>query len=248
MRLVDLDGDGYSDVLRSGSRLECFFNDPDRRQAWKRTDFAPRQSLKDFPNVNFSDPRVRLADMNGDGLQDIVLIHDGNVEYWPNLGHNRWGKRLSNERPFSFRFQFADAWYDLNNSHLLEADQQMRVTFETRHSNFPPNVTDLKIAHVSLYFVRKEGFTQTIKVDHLLFTEAGRAGTVGGAANTNNGRISTRDANAGSWLAIQGRQPIGEWELKLPNEDVVKKWFKDEMIEDILFVITYGGTTAAWPG
>ena len=31
--------------------------------------------------------------MTGDGLQDIVLVHDGNVEYWPNLGHGDWGKR-----------------------------------------------------------------------------------------------------------------------------------------------------------
>lgn len=95
VRLVDLDGDGYTDVLRSGSRLECFFNHPDRRLAWKRTNFAPRQTLDAFPNVNFSDPRVKFADMTGDTLQDIVLVHDGSVEYWPNLGHNKWGRRLS---------------------------------------------------------------------------------------------------------------------------------------------------------
>jgi hypothetical protein len=33
--------------------------------------------------------------MSGDGLPDIVLIHDGNVEYWPNLGHGHWGRRLA---------------------------------------------------------------------------------------------------------------------------------------------------------
>ena len=37
VRLVDLDGDGLTDVLRSGSRLECWFNDPDPRRAWQRT-------------------------------------------------------------------------------------------------------------------------------------------------------------------------------------------------------------------
>ena len=30
--------------------------------------------------------------MNGDGLQDIVLVHDGSVEYWPCLGHGDWGE------------------------------------------------------------------------------------------------------------------------------------------------------------
>jgi hypothetical protein len=33
--------------------------------------------------------------MNGDGLQDIVLVHDGNVDYWPNLDHGHWGRRIS---------------------------------------------------------------------------------------------------------------------------------------------------------
>lgn len=112
VRLVDLDGDGYTDILRSGSRLECFFNHPDRRQAWHRTNFAPRQSLDVFPNINFSDPRVRLADMTGDGLQDIVLIHDGNVEYWPNLGHNRWGKRVSMKHAPRFRDPAYSLGYD----------------------------------------------------------------------------------------------------------------------------------------
>ena len=33
--------------------------------------------------------------MTGDGLQDIVLVHDGSVEYWPNLGHGDWGSRIA---------------------------------------------------------------------------------------------------------------------------------------------------------
>ena len=92
VRLVDLDGDGVTDAIRSGSRFELFFNDADR--GWGETRRVERRLLADFPNVNFSDPRVRWADMTGDGLQDIVLIHDGNVEYWPNLGYGNWGRRV----------------------------------------------------------------------------------------------------------------------------------------------------------
>lgn len=96
VRLVDLTGDGVTDAIRSGTRLECYFNDP--RFGWQsggdHTRFVARGALADFPNVNFSDPRVKWADMSGDGLQDIVLVHDGNVAYWPNLGYGRWGKRI----------------------------------------------------------------------------------------------------------------------------------------------------------
>jgi RHS repeat-associated protein len=90
VKLVDLDGDGVTDAIRSGTRLECFFNDPE--VGWKSTRFVERRALEDFPNVNFSDPRVKWGDMSGDSLQDIVLVYDGNVEYWPNLGRGAWGK------------------------------------------------------------------------------------------------------------------------------------------------------------
>ncbi len=93
VRLLDLDGDGVTDAIRSGTRLECFFNDP--KEGWNGTRFVERRALKDFPNVNFSDPRVKWADMTGDGLQDIVLVYDGNIEYWPNLGYGRWARRVS---------------------------------------------------------------------------------------------------------------------------------------------------------
>src|SRR5215207_5733332 len=106
VKLLDLDGDGITDVLRSGSRFECFFNDPDPRHAWRRTAFVERQDLDYFPDVNFSDPRIRLADITGDGLQDVVAIHDGQVEYWPNLGHGRWGRRVTMRRSPRFPYGY----------------------------------------------------------------------------------------------------------------------------------------------
>lgn len=92
VRLVDMDGDGVTDAVRSGTRLECYFNDP--KEGWNKTRFVERRALSEFPNINFSDPRVKWADMTGDGLQDIVLVHNGSVEYWPNLGHGNWDKQV----------------------------------------------------------------------------------------------------------------------------------------------------------
>jgi RHS repeat-associated protein len=92
VRLIDLDGDGATDAVRSGARIECFFNDRDR--GWTDTKQVERRALDAFPDVNFSDPRVRWADMCGAGLQGPVLVHNGSIEYWPSLGHGRWGKRV----------------------------------------------------------------------------------------------------------------------------------------------------------
>ncbi|MDN3249777.1 MULTISPECIES: SpvB/TcaC N-terminal domain-containing protein [unclassified Streptomyces] len=93
VRLIDLDGDGVTDAIRSGTRLECFFQDRDK--GWNEVLSVERSSLDHFPDVDLADPRVRWADMTGDGVQDIVLFQDGNVSYWPNLGRGRWGKRVT---------------------------------------------------------------------------------------------------------------------------------------------------------
>jgi RHS repeat-associated protein len=104
VRLVDLDGDGVTDAIRAGTRLECFFNDP--IEGWNETRHVERRALEVFPNVNFSDPRVKWGDLSGDGLQDIALVYDGNVEYWPNLGYGNWGRRISMHNSPRFPFGY----------------------------------------------------------------------------------------------------------------------------------------------
>jgi hypothetical protein len=37
---------------------------------------------------------VRIADMNGDGIPDVVAIRPGRIEYWPHLGRGRFGDRV----------------------------------------------------------------------------------------------------------------------------------------------------------
>jgi hypothetical protein len=152
---------------------------------------------------------------------------------------------LSGDRPFSFRNQFADQWYDLNNPDQTKTP--MKVKFQTLRADFPPNVETLKIQQVLLYFVRASEKTADIPTAELRFTEQGNQGTVGGSATPIDGVISTRRGNASSWTAMIGKSPVGEWELSLPNTEEVKKHFQDEEIEDILFVITYAGRTPEWP-
>lgn len=99
VRLVDLTGDGVTDVLRSGTSFECYFNHPTEGWSPKRTARIPREGLDTFPNVSFADPRVKFADLSGDGLQDIAVVYQGRIDYWPNLGYGRWGKRIVTQIP-----------------------------------------------------------------------------------------------------------------------------------------------------
>lgn len=41
--------------------------------------------------VRLSDPDVKLADMNGDGIGDIVRLRRGDIQYWPGRGNGFWG-------------------------------------------------------------------------------------------------------------------------------------------------------------
>ncbi len=153
--------------------------------------------------------------------------------------------KMSGDRPFSFRHQFADQWYHLHNPD--QTAMPMVVQFLTRREDFPPNIDDLKIQQVILFFSRKDGTTFEVPVDHLHFTPLGGTGVLGGSASSIDGIISTRRGNAGSWISMSGQSPIGQWELALPNSPQFKNRFKDELIQDILFVITYSGRTPEWP-
>lgn len=89
VRLVDLDGDGITDAIRSGTRVECYFNDRD--EGWHRTRVIQGGDGAMLPSMSFADPAVHWADMTGDGLADVALIYDGNLRYWPSLGHGDFG-------------------------------------------------------------------------------------------------------------------------------------------------------------
>lgn len=95
VRLLDLNGDGVVDAIRSSQRMfYLYFNKGD--EGWDSPVAVTRiHDMSRFPDVFFSDPRVKLADMTGDGLIDIVLVHGGRIDYWPHYGNGRFGSRIT---------------------------------------------------------------------------------------------------------------------------------------------------------
>jgi hypothetical protein len=155
---------------------------------------------------------------------------------------------ISADRPLSFRHEFADQWYELNNPD--QTDTPMVVSITTRREDFPPNLEELKIQHLVLFFSLADGSKFEIPVTNLTFKPEGSDSTIeGGSATTNQGVISTRRVNAGNWTEIvsQAPSPFGTWTLSLSDPLIPFDAFKSEKIEDILFVITYSGRTSEWP-
>ncbi len=93
-RLFDVTGDGITDIVQTGAAHHYIINNDNNFEAWKNIISKNRINSTDFPDINFSDPRVKLADMSGDGMQDIVFIDGNNISYWPNKGYGNWGKKI----------------------------------------------------------------------------------------------------------------------------------------------------------
>jgi RHS repeat-associated protein len=111
VRLVDLTGDGLTDVLMTRDHhflwFECL-----GEEGYAKPQFVERiRKLDEFPDIYFNDPsgRVRLADMTGDGLNDIVLIHNGRVDYWCNLGFGFFGERITMAKSPKLEYNFDPA-------------------------------------------------------------------------------------------------------------------------------------------
>ncbi|MEM7218996.1 MAG: toxin TcdB middle/N-terminal domain-containing protein [Pseudomonadota bacterium] len=90
LRLVDLDGDGIVDLLRSRGRTLYAF--PNRgRDGWGQPVRLPElRAGAASRRVDLDDPRVRLADLSGDGLFDLIRVHAGIIEIWRHLGNGRF--------------------------------------------------------------------------------------------------------------------------------------------------------------
>ena len=121
LKLIDLDGNGHADILISeddafvwhASLAEAGFG-PARRV---------RQALdeEEGPRLVFADASqsIYLADLSGDGLTDLVRIRNGEVCYWPNLGHGRFGAKITMDQ--APRFDHPDQ-FDQRRIRLADID------------------------------------------------------------------------------------------------------------------------------
>jgi hypothetical protein len=157
----------------------------------------------------------------------------------------RLPRTTSADRSYSFRNDFSDAWYDLHNPDTTATP--LTVSFRIEAADFPPNLDDVRTAHVALFFGRRDGINAEIAVDLMTLKPDGETGFVGGAGLTDQGLISTRRGNAGSWLAMIGKSPVGDWQLALPDNARSRALFSEDQVQDILLVVTYSGRLPEWP-
>jgi hypothetical protein len=97
VRWLDLDGDGRTDILITEADALTWY------PSLGRDGFGPARRIptgtdeERGPQPVSADgtDSLHLADMSGDGLTDLVRVRNGEVCYWPNLGHGRFGAKVT---------------------------------------------------------------------------------------------------------------------------------------------------------
>jgi hypothetical protein len=86
--LADLSGDGMADILRIRNGETCYWPN----LGYGR--FGAKVSMDNAPWFDevFDPERVRLADIDGSGITDIIYLHEKGVRLYFNQSGNSWSK------------------------------------------------------------------------------------------------------------------------------------------------------------
>lgn len=97
LRFVDLDGDGHADVLVTEHDAITWYPSLGEAGFGAARRVSRTSDKENTPHLVFADgtQAIYLADMSGDGLQDLCRITEHNVSFWSNLGHGRFGPKTT---------------------------------------------------------------------------------------------------------------------------------------------------------
>jgi hypothetical protein len=180
-------------------------------------------------------------------IADILF----NIEYTA-LASEQYGEvvkaqlrsTFSADRGLSFRYDFPDQWYALNNP--TQTPPPMVVTISLSEQDFPPNLAHLTIDQLVLAFILADGASAGVPLTVSLQRASGAKLT----ATTADTVISTRRASGVPWQALRGQSPKGDWQVYFDEPQTMAALtalLQSSQLNDIVLIVTYEGRTPAWP-
>jgi RHS repeat-associated protein len=85
-QLLDLSGAGKLDIAAFGPPLPGFFERSKDGNGW-----LPFRPFRALPQIDWSEPNVKLIDVTGDGLADALFTENGLFTFYPSLGRSGFG-------------------------------------------------------------------------------------------------------------------------------------------------------------
>jgi hypothetical protein len=252
-RVVIPDGDGFSTVTLQRGFEQVSFTVPVDATGQFATDAQP-EFRNTFEGSGletlwlFDLPRPANP-IDFGSVADILITFEYTALFSSALRESVIAKlpaRPTGERVFSMRYEFPDAWYDLFNAQPPAAP--IEASFTVTASDFPPNLDDINMTNLVLQ-VRFAGAVVPIHIDALSFTPASGGPPLdgGGTQLDPDGVASTRRSNGNGWLRIVNGSiaPSGDWRLRFSAAALPQ--FTTDVIEDILFAVSFDGRAPAWP-
>ena len=108
LKFIDVTGDGLTDLLLSEDGIFTYYAGLGSSGFDVGKFVRVPWDEEKGPKVVFVDgtDTIFIADMSGDGLNDIVRVRNGETCYWPNLGYGHFGAKVTMDR--APRFDSAD--------------------------------------------------------------------------------------------------------------------------------------------
>ncbi|HEY7663922.1 MAG TPA: toxin TcdB middle/N-terminal domain-containing protein [Xanthobacteraceae bacterium] len=214
--LLDLDGDRRSDLLsvRHGVPI-TFLNRGGRTWSAPFVQGAAAQ----FAGVDLASGRVRFADMNGDGIVDMVDLQSRRIRYWPYLGDGRWGEAR-----------------EMEGSPAVDYDKPGTTVLVSDIDN--DGSADLVLAAsgtVSIFINRSgEGYAPPITLDRVPLLPAGRLGLAD---------MRGTGSAALVWTTEGGREGQAYWYLELIGPETPHLLSRIDNGMGRVITIVYGSST-----
>ncbi|MGE0635164.1 MAG: hypothetical protein AB7P01_01890, partial [Bacteroidia bacterium] len=156
----------------------------------------------------------------------------------------------SADRPFSFRNDLADQFYELGHPETpdvpegSEAPEPIVTTFKLRRADFPANISNVRIKEFKLFFVTNSSIVEEVDIsdEEVTIGFAEQNGTPLEGLNTPIGEtnlVSTQSGNGSAFVALRNKQPFGDWTIGV-SQGLSEK-INNEEVQDIIMVITFSG-------
>ncbi len=92
--LHDLAGDGHLDLVELGGPMPGF-HERTRERGWR-----PFRPFRSHPDIAWDDPDLRMVDLDGDGLADVLITRDDAFTWYPSLGYEGYGRATRTFQPW----------------------------------------------------------------------------------------------------------------------------------------------------